>query len=192
MDDKGFVVTGAEFRAAGKRRPGACRSRPASLACSPSATCGPARLNASRRPWERAPPSWRRSTACLPRNRRARIMRMRALAIAVLLAVLSVPLLAGAEKQAQGQRASRGQALDAIRGDPLALHAFLKRMPKGADLHNHLDGAVYAETFIRVGGEDGLCVDPAPRASASRSRSSPVPSRAAGLRDRRGQRRRRP
>jgi adenosine deaminase len=33
-------------------------------------------------------------------------------------------------------------------------------MPKGADLHNHLDGAVYAETFIRVGGEDGLCVDP--------------------------------
>ncbi len=42
----------------------------------------------------------------------------------------------------------------------MALREFLKRMPKGADLHNHLDGAVYAETFIRVGGEDGLCVDP--------------------------------
>ena len=35
------------------------------------------------------------------------------------------------------------------------------RFPKGADLHVHLSGAVYAETFIRDAGEDGLCVDPA-------------------------------
>ena len=32
-------------------------------------------------------------------------------------------------------------------------------MPKGADLHNHLFGAVYAETWIRDAAEDGLCVD---------------------------------
>jgi adenosine deaminase len=51
------------------------------------------------------------------------------------------------------------QELEQVRADPLALRDFLKRMPKGADLHNHLDGAAYAETFIRVGGEDGLCVD---------------------------------
>jgi adenosine deaminase len=43
---------------------------------------------------------------------------------------------------------------------PLALHAFLAQFPKGADLHVHLSGAVYAETFIRDAGEDGLCVDP--------------------------------
>ena len=43
---------------------------------------------------------------------------------------------------------------------PLALHAFLEQFPKGADLHVHLSGAVYAETFIRDAGEDGLCVDP--------------------------------
>jgi adenosine deaminase len=42
---------------------------------------------------------------------------------------------------------------------PLALHAFLEDFPKGADLHVHLSGAVYAETFIRDAGEDGLCVD---------------------------------
>ena len=42
-----------------------------------------------------------------------------------------------------------------------ALHAFLREFPKGADLHVHLSGAVYAETFIRDAGEDGLCVDPA-------------------------------
>jgi adenosine deaminase len=41
------------------------------------------------------------------------------------------------------------------------LRAFLDQFPKGADLHIHLSGAVYAETFIRNAGEDGLCVDPA-------------------------------
>jgi adenosine deaminase len=42
---------------------------------------------------------------------------------------------------------------------PEALRAFLADFPKGADLHVHLSGAVYAETFIRDAGEDGLCVD---------------------------------
>lgn len=62
-------------------------------------------------------------------------MPMRALAVAVLLAVLSVPLLAGAEEQPKDSELRAAKALDAIRGDPLALYAFLKRMPKGADLH---------------------------------------------------------
>jgi adenosine deaminase len=44
---------------------------------------------------------------------------------------------------------------------PLALRAFLDQFPKGADLHIHLSGAIYAESFIREAGEDGLCVDPA-------------------------------
>ncbi len=42
---------------------------------------------------------------------------------------------------------------------PETLRAFLSDFPKGADLHVHLSGAVYAETFIRDAGEDGLCVD---------------------------------
>jgi hypothetical protein len=32
-------------------------------------------------------------------------------------------------------------------------------MPKGGDLHNHLSGAIYAESFIRWAVQDGLCVD---------------------------------
>ena len=44
---------------------------------------------------------------------------------------------------------------------PVALRGFLSDFPKGADLHVHLSGAVYAETFIRDAGEDGLCVDTA-------------------------------
>src|SRR5579885_160251 len=49
--------------------------------------------------------------------------------------------------------------LAAARTNPLQLRQFLKKMPKGADLHYHLSGGVYAESFIRAAVEDGLCVD---------------------------------
>ena len=42
---------------------------------------------------------------------------------------------------------------------PETLRAFLNDFPKGADLHVHLTGAVYAETFIRDAAKDDLCVD---------------------------------
>jgi adenosine deaminase len=42
---------------------------------------------------------------------------------------------------------------------PLALRSFMAQFPKGADLHVHLSGAVYAETLIRDAAEDGACVD---------------------------------
>jgi adenosine deaminase len=51
-------------------------------------------------------------------------------------------------------------AFNKAKQNPLELSAFLTRMPKGADLHTHLAGAVYAETFIKDGAADGLCVDP--------------------------------
>ncbi len=49
---------------------------------------------------------------------------------------------------------------EAVAEGPLTLRAYLDPFPKGADLHVHLSGAVYAETFIKDAGEDGLCVDP--------------------------------
>jgi adenosine deaminase len=100
-------------------------------------------------------------------------MRMRAISVAVLLALLSVPFVAGADEQPKDSELRAAKALETIRGDPLALYAFLERMPKGADLHNHLDGAVYAETFIRAGGEDRLCVDPVAK---SFTKSQPIKS----------------
>jgi adenosine deaminase len=50
-------------------------------------------------------------------------------------------------------------SIEANRNSPLQLHLLLTRMPKGADLHNHLSGAVYAESWIRAAVEDQLCVD---------------------------------
>jgi adenosine deaminase len=49
--------------------------------------------------------------------------------------------------------------LQAAKGNPLALRHFLLGMPKGADLHNHLGGAVYAESWIRGAVADHLCID---------------------------------
>ncbi len=62
-----------------------------------------------------------------------------------------------------------------IAGDPLRLRAFLKEMPKGADLHSHLSGAVYAESFIRWGAEAGLCYDPTSMAATDRCEGGAIP-----------------
>ncbi len=71
---------------------------------------------------------------------------------------------AAAAPRGEARTAQAYQA--ALRQGPLAVRAFLEGFPKGADLHVHLSGAVYAETFIRDAGEDGLCVDPAALAFA--------------------------
>ena len=48
---------------------------------------------------------------------------------------------------------------DHIRDEPVMLNMFLRGMPKGADLHNHLSGAVPTETLIHYAVEDRLCID---------------------------------
>src|SRR5271163_1821848 len=84
--------------------------------------------------------------------------------LALLLACSAAALLLGCAgspaKRAEGRVE---QAFDAARGNPLTLRAFLVDMPKGAELHYHLGGGIYAETFIRDGAEDHLCVDLASR-----------------------------
>lgn len=66
-------------------------------------------------------------------------------------------LVAVAQVDTTETRAARH--LESVRHQPLLLHAFLYDMPKGGDLHNHLVGAVYAESFIQYAADDGLCVD---------------------------------
>lgn len=79
----------------------------------------------------------------------------------VLLAVgLGVGVCPAAKAQPSAATARTARAFAAARnaGQP-ALEMFLRRMPKGADLHMHLSGAVYAETFLKDAAEDGLCVN---------------------------------
>jgi adenosine deaminase/adenosine deaminase CECR1 len=47
---------------------------------------------------------------------------------------------------------------EAHRDHPPALRIFLQRMPKGGDIHTHLGGAVYAESYLAWAAEEGFCV----------------------------------
>ena len=76
--------------------------------------------------------------------------RRSALAV-VLLALFAVMPMTWAD--------SAAQRLESIKEQPLQLRQFLQRMPKGGDLHNHLSGAVYAESYLRWAAEDGKCID---------------------------------
>jgi len=95
-------------------------------------------------------------------------MRRPACLLALAALALSAPTFLTAQtaapktdKPVRGDAEARAaRAYQAAMGNgPLALYAFLEEFPKGADLHVHLSGAVYAESFIRAAGEDGLCVD---------------------------------
>jgi len=55
--------------------------------------------------------------------------------------------------------ASTGARLESLREDPLLLRRFLEQMPKGGDLHNHLSGTVYAETYVQLAVKAKLCID---------------------------------
>jgi adenosine deaminase len=79
------------------------------------------------------------------------------LTLATILPAQSTPNHAGEKSATPETRARR--SLEAARENPLALRLWLYKMPKGADLHIHLSGAIYAETFIRDAAEDNLCVD---------------------------------
>jgi adenosine deaminase len=78
----------------------------------------------------------------------------------MLLGSLAPAAIAQPQAVAQNGEARAAEAFeDARQQGPLTLYAFLHDMPKGADLHTHLAGAVYAESFIREAAEDNLCVN---------------------------------
>jgi adenosine deaminase len=81
-------------------------------------------------------------------------------AILIVLALfLTAPPAAHAIGSRPSSEARTARYLDAIRDSPAKLRTFLKAMPKGADLHNHLSGAVPTETLIEYAARDGLCID---------------------------------
>lgn len=80
-----------------------------------------------------------------------------ALLLVLIFAVQTLGLAAPAAAPTPAARTAR--YFESIRANPSLLAEFLRKMPKGADLHNHLGGAIYAETFIQWAAQGGLCVD---------------------------------
>ena len=82
--------------------------------------------------------------------------------MALLAAACAAPVADGSRRPALTAGEARAAAwLEAHRSRPPMLRAFLQRMPKGGDIHTHLTGAVYAESFIAWGAESGMCLDTA-------------------------------
>ncbi|GJM07718.1 MAG: adenosine deaminase [marine bacterium B5-7] len=50
------------------------------------------------------------------------------------------------------------QYFASIQHDPNAVLAFIQRMPKGGELHDHLDGAAYAEHVLHNANHDPICI----------------------------------
>jgi len=65
-----------------------------------------------------------------------------------------------AQESAHKKMRMTGAALDWA-SENGRLRPAMEAFPKGGDLHNHLAGAIYAETWIDWAAEDGICVDPA-------------------------------
>jgi len=90
-----------------------------------------------------------------------RFLQVLSFAIPMYKAISCLCLLIGLSSAilAQTPEQRTSNYLESIRKSPPLLEAFLREMPKGGDLHNHLIGAIYAESYLQFAINDKLCVD---------------------------------
>lgn len=84
------------------------------------------------------------------------------IAAAVPLLAATVGLSSAQTPASPGRSAGEAAAsalFDQILASPPALRIFLKKMPKGGDLHNHLSGTPYAEEYLQWAADAGYCAD---------------------------------
>jgi adenosine deaminase len=60
---------------------------------------------------------------------------------------------------AQTDEQKTATLVETLKANPVALRLLLNAMPKGGDLHNHLDGGVWAEDYLKWAADDGGCID---------------------------------
>ena len=107
--------------------------------------------------------------------------------LAFAVTLLSLAGAAGAQVRAVETRtpeARTAAALEAIRTHPAQLRAFLRPMPKGGDLHNHLSGSPYAEEYVAWAAERNFCIDTQALSIATPPCTAPRLTPARGLEDR--------
>ena len=82
-----------------------------------------------------------------------------ALAVFALLSVATAQKPSSKRTAGSDREAAVDRYLDSIRDKPLLLLDFVRRLPKGGDLHLHLTGSVYAESLIGFAARDNICID---------------------------------
>ncbi|MCJ9427696.1 adenosine deaminase family protein [Kordiimonas marina] len=88
-------------------------------------------------------------------------MQVRKIGLAALglLAVISAGTTGAVADNPQALKARAAAATISWAENNGRLRQVMAAFPKGGDLHNHLRGAVYAESWLKWAAEDGLCVD---------------------------------
>ena len=89
-----------------------------------------------------------------------KVERRRLVLLLLFVCATAVAVADAANPAVNSDEARTARYFEAIRNNPNLLLVFLREMPKGGDLHNHLTGGIYAESFIRWAAEAGDCVDP--------------------------------
>jgi adenosine deaminase len=86
--------------------------------------------------------------------------------VLLLFCVVSASAQSTTTARSNRSRATQGSAeqrtakyFDSLQKVPPQQLAFLLNMPKGGDLHNHLSGAIYAESYIQWAANAGACVN---------------------------------
>ncbi len=95
--------------------------------------------------------------------------------ICALVAVGSIAFQAGVFVAAD--EASTSARFERAKQSGPQLVAFLKEMPKGADLHNHASGAVYAETRLDAAIDSDLYFDPKTSTFSTQQTEGAVPAK---------------
>ncbi len=109
------------------------------------------------------PPSTKTAKSSSPLNTSSRKKPTMLLSRKLRSAGISALFLAAAthaQTPSNGTNEERAAAVfNRVKNDESRLRIFLQAMPKGANLHNHLDGSVYTETYVRMAAERGFCAD---------------------------------
>lgn len=71
-------------------------------------------------------------------------------------AMISTPALS----QSRAADSDMDVVMTSLDKDPIAFRRFFTEFPKGADLHQHVSGAVWAESLLGWAAQDGLCLTP--------------------------------
>jgi adenosine deaminase len=82
---------------------------------------------------------------------------MKSIAAALAALLMASPALASPPSK----EAQVAAMMERLKANPPTLRVFLTEMPKGGDLHNHLDGSVWAEDYLKWADRDGDCLDAA-------------------------------
>jgi adenosine deaminase len=83
----------------------------------------------------------------------------RAIAALVLIALFDIGAAPDPASPGARTEAALAAAVAQMPGNPTKLTLFLNEMPKGGDLHHHLSGSVYAESYIQYAADDHDCID---------------------------------